>query len=81
MKVQLKLFAVARQAAGHDSLELKLNHGATVKDLRDELVRSLPKLKPIAKHLRFAVNADYATDATIINSTDELACIPPVSGG
>ena len=81
MNVQLKLFAMARQAAGNDAIELELNDGATVRELRMELVNCLPELRPLAEYLRFAVNAQYAHDSTVISAADELACIPPVSGG
>ena len=41
----------------------------------------LPKLSQFGPHLRFAVNAEYADDATLISSEMEIACIPPPSGG
>lgn len=81
MKVQLKLFAMARQACGDEVIELDLHPPATVKDLREVLLHRLPDLRPLASHLRFAVNSEYAGDETVIGESDELACIPPVSGG
>jgi molybdopterin synthase sulfur carrier subunit len=81
MKVQLKLFAIARQLVGNDVIDLELQANATVATLRMELITQIPELKPMAGQLRFAVNADYAADSTLVSEKDELACIPPVSGG
>ena len=81
MKVRLRLFAVARQHAGTDEITIYLEGGKTIGDLRRALINAVPELGPLADHLRFAVNSDYAGDATAIEETDEVACIPPVSGG
>ena len=79
--VQVKLFAVARQIAGADRVDLTLADGATVADLREALLAQLPALRPMGALLRFAVNSEYASDAQAISSGAEIACIPPVSGG
>lgn len=81
MTVRLKLFAVAKQFVGSDSIEFELDEGATIMDLRDALLRRVPELVPMQDSLRFAVNSEYAEDDTRIEAADELACIPPVSGG
>jgi molybdopterin converting factor small subunit len=81
VKVKLQLFAVARQWADADSLELDLSNPATIGDVRRELLARLPKLAQFGRHLRFAVNAEYADDATPISPEMEIACIPPPSGG
>jgi len=81
MNVRVKLFAVAKQSAGADSVELEVAPGATVADVRDALVTRLPALAAVRRHLMFAVNADYAADSKVVTPGDELACIPPVSGG
>ena len=81
MKIQVKLFAIARQAADTDVIDIELPHNATVSDLRAVLTNRFPELTPMGNSLRFAVNSEYASDAAVINESDELACIPPVSGG
>jgi sulfur-carrier protein len=81
MKVRVKLFAVAKQTAGADSVDLDVAEGATVAAVRDALVERLPALSVVKRHLMFAVNADYAADSRVVASNDEVACIPPVSGG
>ena len=81
MKIQVKLFAAARQFHGNDEISLELAAAATVADVRAELVTQIPALEAMANSLRIAVNSDYASDQVIVNASDELACIPPVSGG
>ncbi len=82
MRVKLKLFAVAKQAAGADVIDLELpDQGATVAHVRRELARQVPQLAKISEQLAFAVNAQYATDNAPVAPNADLACIPPVSGG
>lgn len=81
MKVTVKLFAVARQLAGRDVVEVELPAGATVGALRAELVRACPPLAPWLAKMRVAVNAEYAKDDTPVTEGSDVACIPPVSGG
>ncbi|HTQ39546.1 MAG TPA: MoaD/ThiS family protein [Pirellulales bacterium] len=81
MKIRLQLFAAARQWAGADAVELDVPSGATVADVRKALLARLPRLAQFGLQLRFAVNADYADEATTIPAGANLACIPPVSGG
>ncbi|HEV3003243.1 MAG TPA: MoaD/ThiS family protein [Pirellulales bacterium] len=81
MNVRLQLFAVARQLAGAEFIELILADGATVGELRRVLAECRPELAHLLPHLMFAVNAEYASDETRIPPDAALACIPPVSGG
>lgn len=76
MRVNVRLFAVLRERAGSESLEIDLYDGATVAD-------AIRALKPVAGEMPFrvAVNREYASDSTPITEGDELAAIPPVSGG
>jgi molybdopterin synthase catalytic subunit len=76
VKINVRLFAVLRERAGSDSLELDLDEGATVGD-------AIRALAPVAGEMPFrvAVNREYASDSTPIAEGDELAAIPPVSGG
>jgi len=70
-----------RERAGADALELELPDGATVADAVEAL-RAKPELEGLERMpLRVAVNREYAPDETRIEPGDELAAIPPVSGG
>lgn len=86
MIVRVRLFAVAREAAGAEFVDVELPAGddaaaATVADLRLAFLAQLPALRYAAKQLMFAVDGDYATDATQVSAASDVACIPPVSGG
>jgi sulfur-carrier protein len=81
VKVRVQMFAVARQLAGREAVELELGESPTVADLRRELAQVVPALASIIGHLQFAINADYASDSMPIPSAADVACIPPVSGG
>ena len=81
MKVQVRLFAVARQAAGRDSVELDFPGEATIGQLRGQLAAQIPQLAGLMGQMTFAIGARYAADETVIPVGAEVACIPPVSGG
>ncbi len=79
--VRVKLFAVAKQLAGAEQIEISLAEPADVRALRAALVERIPALAAMGSQLRFAVNNEYALDAMNIPEDAEIACIPPVSGG
>ncbi len=81
MNVRVQMFAVARQLAGREVVELHLPagvHGAGTARVPGRRSSSLASLMP---HLMFAINAEYAGDDAVIPAGAEIACIPPVSGG
>jgi MoaE-MoaD fusion protein len=81
MVVEVRLFAILKERAGRDSVEVELSEGATVADALDALT-ALPGLDILPRMpVRMAVNRDYATLETVLVAADELALIPPVSGG
>lgn len=81
MNIRVRLFAVARQAAGRDAVDLDLPEGATIGDLRRRLGVDVPQLSGLVAQMMFALGTDYADDAAIIPPDADVACIPPVSGG
>lgn len=81
MKVQLKLFARARDLAGADQLEFDLPADARVAELRAALIERVDAMRPLAGHLLFAIGTDYAGDEASLSDEQEVACFPPVSGG
>jgi molybdenum cofactor biosynthesis protein MoaC len=82
VKVCVRLFAMLREGAGRDSLELELPDGATVADALTLLARE-PGLAELLPRLpvRAARNREYVPDDETLEPGDELALIPPVSGG
>ena len=81
MNVPVRLFAVARQLAGCDRVELDLPDGATVADLRRRLGERAPELAGLIAQMSIAVGTQYADDKDVIPPDTDVACIPPVSGG
>ena len=81
MRIRIRLFAAAKQLVGVDRVQLEIADGATVADLREELLRSFPALADVLPHVAFAVNEAYASDETKVDPQCDIACIPPVSGG
>jgi molybdopterin synthase catalytic subunit len=82
MTVRVRLFAVLRQRAGRESVDVELEEGATVADALAVLARE-PGLTDVLARVpvRMAVNRDYAGPETELCPDDELALVPPVSGG
>ncbi|MGN6258738.1 MAG: molybdopterin converting factor subunit 1 [Solirubrobacterales bacterium] len=83
MVLQVRLFAVLRERAGSDRLEIEVAEGATVAEaLRALRARSEPLAEALeAMPVVMAVNRSYVDDGTTLTAGDELALIPPVSGG
>ena len=81
MIIHLKLFAAARQAVDQELLELELADGATITDLKNELVKQFPQFESMREHLLVAVDAEYAKEDQFLMPGQEVALIPPVSGG
>jgi MoaE-MoaD fusion protein len=81
LRVRVRLFAMQRELAGTRELELVLPGGATIEDAWAALVERHPALAPGRAAVRFARNAVYAPPETSLEEGDEVAMIPPVSGG
>lgn len=79
IRVTLRCFASVREAVGTDSLLLELPRGTTVDGVRQKLAESYPRLSRLP--LAFAVNRDYARGDAVLRDGDEIAFIPPISGG
>jgi molybdopterin synthase catalytic subunit len=81
MQVRVRLFAVQRELAGTRELTIDLPEPANVGQAWDALVVRHPVLAPGRDSVRFARNGAYADEATMLTDGDEVAMIPPVSGG
>jgi molybdopterin synthase catalytic subunit len=82
MTVRVRLFAVLRESAGREAIDLRLPAGATAADAFEELTRR-PDFGELLQRLpvRLAVNREIVTPQALLHESDELALIPPVSGG
>jgi len=81
MNVSVKFFGPVAEAAGAREIDLKLVSGLDVCQVLDELSLRYPRLTRYRQVLRTAVNLEYVDLSTRLNDGDEIALIPPVSGG
>ena len=81
MKIKVVLFALAKQIAGSNSVDIELSRPATIADLKHSLAEKLPALKDIISRSAFAVDHEYAVDSMELHGGMEIGLIPPVSGG
>lgn len=81
MRVRVRLFALQRELAGTREVAVDLPVGACVEDAWAAVAARWPALAPGRPSVRFARNGDYADPSDALEDGDEVACIPPVSGG
>jgi molybdopterin converting factor subunit 1 len=81
MILHVRLFARAKDLAGADTVSVEVADGATVADLRAALSRSHPRLAGLLERSALAVNAEFAGLTHTLSANDEIALLPPVSGG
>jgi molybdopterin converting factor subunit 1 len=79
MKVNVLAFGIAKEIFGTNHIAIEFE-GSTSEDLKAFLEKQFPRLKQVPTYL-LAVNAEYASDKTELKANDEIAIIPPVSGG
>jgi molybdopterin converting factor subunit 1 len=80
MKCRIKAFGISKEIVGSRLLELDIPEGYTVSDLKKELFEKYPKFQDL-KSLYIALNNEYAKEDSKLKGDDEIALIPPVSGG
>jgi len=81
MTVRVRFFAVLRERLHCSETTSSLPDGATVDDLWRSLSAAHPELAPLAASVSFAVNQEYVERSHQLRENDEVALIPPVSGG
>ena len=81
MRIRVRFLASVRERLRRTEEEIEIRDGATVADVWEDLRRLHPVLSEVGASLRFAVNQEYVDDQSVLANGDELALIPPVSGG
>lgn len=81
MNVNVLLFAQAKQIAGTDRVEVSVESGCTVAELKDSLSQTVPCLRDLLKRSNIAIDQQYSVDTDVVTDGAEVAMIPPVSGG
>ena len=80
MRISVRFFAMYRERAGTSQVDMDLEEGATPESLLVQLQGAFPSLSPVRSAL-IAVNSEYADPNAPLHEGDEVAFIPPVSGG
>lgn len=81
MRVTIRLFARLRELAGRDTWSIEVPEGATVADAWAVVAAAHPEVAPFDRALSCAVNAAFARPSHALVEGDEVAFLPPVSGG
>ncbi len=79
--LSIKLFASLRQAMNSDKIVIDIDNEITVSQMKKIIFKTFPNLKKLNIPFLVAVNHKFAKDSSVIKSKDEVALIPPVSGG
>ena len=79
--MRVLFFAQTKDAAGTSELEVKISGQLDLDEIWRTLVQARPALAMFQTSARLARNGEYADDKTVFSDADEVALIPPVSGG
>lgn len=80
MKIKVLFFALGRELVGAEELTVDLPEGATAAVLMAHIKETYPRFRELPSYM-IAVNMTFAEAGTVLNAGDEVAIIPPVSGG
>jgi Molybdopterin converting factor, small subunit len=80
-KIKVRLFAVLREVVGEREITITVPSGITVSYLNNVILMKYPQLKSFSNKFVTSVNCKVTTGDTVITSSDEIALLPPVSGG
>ena len=80
-KIKVRLFAILREVVGEREITITVPSGVTVSYLNNEILKKYPQLNSFSNKFVTSVNCKVTTGDTIITSSDEIALLPPVSGG
>ena len=81
MQVEVLLFAAVREQAGTECLRLELPDRACADDVIRAIGRAIPSVKPLLPSCRVAIDSCYVSGDASVTVDNEIALIPPVSGG
>ena len=81
MTIRVRLFAIVKDLAKRDEVLVQLPEGAALYQAVEKLLIDFPQIAPVMKRAALAVNLSYAPPDTMLHDGDEVAIIPPVSGG
>lgn len=79
--VKVLLFGAAADLAGKREFDFPMEGDSSLDKLWDEVAEEYPRLSPMRETLAFAINGEYAERTATVSPGDEVAFLPPVSGG
>jgi molybdopterin converting factor subunit 1 len=81
MKIKVKFFASYKEAVGTDEMDLDVKKGTNVSQLLEVVKTKHPSIGELIEPLIVSVNKEYAEFDKVLQEGDEVALLPPVSGG
>lgn len=81
MQVAVRLFAMLREAHGAESVTVEIPDGATAAALKAAVAAASPALAPWMDRVRVAASLAFVPDSYVLGAAEDVALIPPVSGG
>lgn len=81
MQVRVRFFAIFRERLGQSHTAIDLDGGDTIAALWSRIAAERPEIEALRAATRFAVNGAYAAPETVLHDGDEVALLPPMSGG
>ncbi|MGA2905517.1 MAG: molybdenum cofactor biosynthesis protein MoaE [Candidatus Korobacteraceae bacterium] len=81
MQVKVRYFGMLKEIAGRDQEVVQLGDGSRLADLFAQLQQRIPKLNEFRGSIALAVNYEYSDGTAVLRDNDEVALVPPVSGG
>ncbi len=80
MQLPILAFGITKDILGNSLVNIEIPEGSSVQQLKEKLIATYPKMQELTS-LLIAVNEEYGDETQIIQAGDEIALIPPVSGG
>lgn len=81
MRIKVKFFAYTREITGQSETEMEIMEGTDLAGIMKLLTEKFPGLRRYSSEINMAVNHEYAPPETVVKEGDEVALLPPVSGG
>lgn len=81
MRVEVLFFGLLKELVGRASESLELREGSTVADVLSHYESQIPKIRELLPSVALSVNQQYAGPGAVLGPDDEVALLPPVSGG